>query len=160
MATKCHGAPIRTRMTFGVMSASCGLLAVMVWTSVGVGQEPREQEPREVESDTVQIYQREIFEYPSLNRRDPFLPLTAGQQLGPRFEDLQLSGVLYAPEVGSVATLTDTKTGKRYRTREGDSLGGIRVVAIRDDAVEFVITSFGVSRRETLRVSREKEQDG
>lgn len=118
------------------------------------------QQAEQAQIDTMKVYEREIFEYPSFDRRDPFLALTAGTAIGPRFEDLALVGVLFSPEAGSVANLTDVKTGKRYRTRAGDRLGDIRVVAIREDQVDFVITSFGVSRQETLRVTREKEQDG
>lgn len=106
--------------------------------------------------DTFPVYEREAFDYPVAGRRDPFRPLNAGQQIGPRFEDLALNGVLYAPQVGSVATLTDEKTGRRYRAREGEALGEVRVAAIRPTEVDFVITSFGVSRRETLRVKREE----
>ena len=83
-----------------------------------------------------------------------------GEQIGPRFDDLVLNGVLYNPAVGSVATMTDQKTGKRYRAREGDRLGEIRIAAIRAQEVDFVITSFGISRRETLRVERDKEIEG
>lgn len=106
------------------------------------------------------VYQREVFDYPSLGRRDPFRALNRGEQLGPRFQDLVLKGVLYNPAVGSVATLTDQKTGKRYRVREGDRLGEIRVAVIRAKEVDFVITSFGISRRETLWVETDKENEG
>ena len=111
-------------------------------------------------SDSTSIYEREIFAYPADGRRDPFRPLNAGEQLGPRFEDLTLNGVLYNPTIGSVATLTDGKTGKRYRARAGDALGDIRVIEIRPDEVIFEIASFGISRRESLRVTKDKEQDG
>ncbi|MFV1988231.1 MAG: hypothetical protein ACC682_13180 [Gemmatimonadota bacterium] len=103
------------------------------------------------------VYEREVFEYPSLGRRDPFRSLSAGEDLGPRFDDLRLSGVLFNQEVGSVATLLDESTGRRYRVREGESLGEARVIAIRIDEVDFLITSFGISRQETLRVKRDKE---
>jgi len=106
------------------------------------------------------VYEREIFTYPSLGRRDPFRALNAGDQVGPRFGNLNLAGVLYNPAIGSVATLVDEKSGRRYRTREGDMLGDVRVVAIRMDEVDFVITSFGISRRETLTVKKTKEIDG
>ncbi len=112
--------------------------------------------PAQTPAATAEVYEREVYDYPSLGRRDPFRPLNAGEQIGPRFEDLNLSGVLYNPAVGSVATLTDQKTGRRYRAREGESLGEVRIAAIRPDEVDFVITSFGVSRRETLRVKREE----
>lgn len=106
------------------------------------------------------VYEREVFTYPSLGRRDPFRPLNAGDQIGPRFSDLNLTGVLYNPAIGSVATLLDEKSGRRYRSREGDVLGDIRIAAIRIDEVDFVITSFGISRRETLTVKKTKEIDG
>jgi len=106
------------------------------------------------------VYEREVFDYPSMGRRDPFRPLNAGEQIGPRFEDLRVSGVLFNPEIGSVAMLTDAQHGRRYRVREGDTLGEVRVTAIRLDEVDFLITSFGVSRQETLRVKRDKESAG
>lgn len=106
------------------------------------------------------VYEREVFEYPSLGRRDPFRPLNEGDQIGPRFQDLRLSGVLFNQAVGSVATLTDERNGRRYRVREGDTLGEVRVVAIRTDEVDFLIVSFGIGRQETLRVKQEKESAG
>ncbi len=116
--------------------------------------------PTAAQTPVADVYEREVFTYPSLGRRDPFRPLNAGEQLGPRFENLTLSGVLFSPGLGSVATLTDRKTGRRYRAREGDVLGDIRVAAVRLDEVDFVITSFGISRRETLKVKRDKEIGG
>ena len=110
--------------------------------------------------DSSATYEREVFEYPAAGRRNPFLPLNAGQRVGPRFDDLQLNGVVFAPEAGSVATLTDQKTGRRYRVRVGERLGGeIRVAEIRVDAVTFVITSYGISRREVLRVKKDQEEE-
>lgn len=106
------------------------------------------------------VYEREAFEYPSLGRRDPFRALNAGERIGPQFDDLRLSGVLFNPSVGSVATLLDETTGRRYRVREGESLGEARIIAIRTDEVDFLITSFGISRQETLRVKRDKESVG
>ena len=146
---------VRGRRAVRSTSLVCGLFAVLVGSSAAGAQQADRAAP-----NTIDTYEREIFEYPSWNRRDPFLPLTAGAAIGPRFEDLRLVGVLFSPEAGSVANLTDVKTGKRYRSRAGERLGDIRIVAIREDQVDFVITSFGVSRQETLRVTREKEQDG
>ncbi len=145
----------------GRFSAQVAKLAGLAtaWLLFAAPPSVQAQEP-ESAADTISVYEREIFQYPMAGRRDPFYPLTAGQQIGPRFDDLQLNGVLYNPTVGSVATLTDRKTGKRYRTRTGDSLGDIRIVAIRAEEVDFLITSFGVSRRETLTVSKDKERQG
>ena len=41
-----------------------------------------------------------------------------------------------------------------------ESLGESRIIAIRTDEVDFLITSFGISRQETLRVKRDKESEG
>lgn len=101
-------------------------------------------------------YEREVFTYPAFDRRDPFQPLHLDTQAGPRFGDLTLAGVLYNPQLGSVAILTDRSTGRRYRARERDIIGTARVVRIRMEEVDFVITSFGVSRQETLRARRER----
>lgn len=106
------------------------------------------------------IYEREVFSYPAFDRRDPFQPLHLDTQVGPRFGDLTLVGVLYNPQLGSVAILTDRSTGRRYRARERDIIGTARVVRIRMEEVDFVITNFGVSRQETLRARRERGTGG
>lgn len=118
--------------------------------------------PSEVAAQTgpPPIYEREVFTYLALDRRDPFQPLHLDTQAGPRFGDLTLAGVLYNPQLGSVAILTDRSTGRRYRARERDTIGAARVVRIRMGEVDFVITSFGVSRQETLRARRERGSGG
>ena len=142
---------IRTRVS-GLSTPAFGLAMVFglaVSASAAAAQTP-----------VSTVYEREVFTYPSLGRRDPFRALNSGDQMGPRFADLNLTGVLYNPAIGSVATLVDETSGRRYRTREGDVLGDVRVAAIRSDEVDFVITSFGISRRETLTVKKTKEIDG
>jgi hypothetical protein len=105
------------------------------------------------------VIQRETFEYPSMGRRDPFAPLSAGEELGPRFEDLGLSGIIYSPERGSIVVLVDQATLRRYRVWEGDMIGGARLLAVKEKEAEFLVTVFGVSRRDTLRLkSQDKEQ--
>lgn len=108
----------------------------------------------------LRIFEREVYDYPGADRRDPFLPLNTGERIGPTFDDLRLTGVLFNPAVASVATLTDQKTRRRYRVREGDRLGEARILEIRPREVVFLITSYGISRREVLRVKQDKEQDG
>jgi len=112
-------------------------------------------------SDSVSVIRREVFTYPAGPRRDPFMPLNAGEQVGPRFEDLELSGIIYSPDAGSVAVLVDRATQRRYRVRGGDRLGAAEVVEIRPGEAVFLVSAFGVSRREILRVKkREKERGG
>lgn len=104
--------------------------------------------------------EREVFDYPAVDRRDPFEPLSTGDELGPRFEDLRLAGVIYSPDRGSIAILVDAATRRRYRVWEGDVIGGARLVTVHPDEAEFQVTIFGVSRRDTLRLkTQDKEQD-
>lgn len=84
-------------------------------------------------------YQREVFDYPSFDRRDPFRARPGGVTEGPRFENLVLSGVIYNPSVGSVAVLVDRATGRRHRVREGQRLGQMRIDSIRRSEVELLL---------------------
>lgn len=145
-----------TRGDFMTRGAVLAVSGAAVALALALSAKPAEAQTTPIAN----VYEREIFTYPSLGRRDPFRPLNAGEQIGPNFEDLTLSGVLFNPGIGSVATLTDRKTGRRYRAREGDVLGDVRVAAIRSGEADFVITSFGISRRETLTVKVDKETAG
>lgn len=104
------------------------------------------------------VLEREVFEYPSTGRRDPFAPLSAGDELGPRFEDLGLSGIIYSPERGSIVVLVDRATLRRYRVWEGDVIGGARLVSVKQTEAEFLVTVFGVSRRDTLRLKTQDKE--
>ncbi len=143
-----------------------GLLLTVILSapSRAAAQESGERSTQPAEASSVDqqtSVDRETFEYPAVARRDPFAPLSAGDELGPRFEDLNLSGIVYSPTTGSIAILTDRATGKRYRVWEGDVIGGGKLVRVRAAEVDFVVTAFGVSRQETLRLkSQDKEQGG
>jgi hypothetical protein len=107
------------------------------------------------------VLRREVFRYRAEGRRDPFAPLSAGTELGPRFEDLELAGIVFSPETGSIAIMFDRATRRRYRVWEGDVVGGAKLVRVRPAEVDFVVTAFGVSRQETLRLKdQDKEQGG
>lgn len=107
------------------------------------------------------VLRREVFRYRAEGRRDPFAPLSAGTELGPRFEDLELAGIVFSPETGSIAIMVDRATRRRYRVWEGDVVGGAKLVRVRPAEVDFVVTAFGVSRQETLRLKdQDKEQGG
>ena len=146
------------------LAASLFLVTILIVPTGGRAQETEDPPVRSTEASTVdrQIsVDRETFDYPAGTRRDPFQALSAGDELGPRFEDLNLSGVVYSPATGSIAILTDRATGKRYRVWEGDVIGGAKLVRVRAVEVDFVVTAFGVSRQETLRLkSLDKEQGG
>lgn len=104
------------------------------------------------------IYRRERFVYPANQRRNPFQSLLTLEDAGPQFEDLDLLGVIFGGHAGSVATLIDRTTNKRFRVRRGEMVGNARVVEIRPEEVVFSVTSFGITRSETLRIQKKKEE--
>ncbi len=104
----------------------------------------------EAAAPTVNI-DREVFSYSGMGRRDPYQSLMATGELRPLVSDLHLTAVAFDP-VGrnSVAILRDLTTQAQYRVRVGQTLGRLRVSAIRQKAVIFSIDEFGFSRQETL----------
>jgi hypothetical protein len=125
-------------------------------------QEGESDSATEVErAQSAPTLERETFSYDAEGRRDPFRPLEAGDELGPRFEDLELSGIIYSPSAGSVVVLVDRSTERRYRVWEGDVVGGAQLLDVTPNEAVFVVTVFGVSRQETLRFKNtDKEQGG
>jgi len=104
-------------------------------------------------------YERDQFEYSGRGRRNPFRPLTTVGRQGPRFEDLEVAGIVFNPEVGSVAVIADRMSERRFRLREGERVGTARVVEIRPGEVVFAISTFGANRQAVLRVKKEREQE-
>ncbi|HYC77032.1 MAG TPA: hypothetical protein VEI02_05330 [Planctomycetota bacterium] len=109
-------------------------------------------------ADTVKlVFDREVFGYAGAGRRDPFTPLTGkgAAAMGPRFQDLKLTGVIYVPGDGraSVATVEDAD-GKKYRVRRGDVVGNTRIVDIGARRVVVIVQNFGLERREVLDIQR------
>jgi hypothetical protein len=93
---------------------------------------------------------RETFTYESDNRRDPFLSLMRTGDLRPMVSDLRLVAVIYDPAGRSVAILRDLQTKEQYRVRVGQTLGRMRVNAIRPQQVIFTIEEIGMTRQEAL----------
>ena len=159
--------PVTVRLArVGAMVAA--LAAVAVTPGTGRAQQPGQGQTADTtaaasgqSSQGVALdYRREVFHFPS-GIRNPFEPVRAGEALGPRFEDLELAGVIYNETLGSVAVLLDRTTGKRYRVHEGERLGQARVQQIRPGEVSFVVSGFGQSRTEVLRVKKQdKETSG
>lgn len=137
---------------------------------VAVAQAPTGQgaPPDRARPDSVELRaEREVFAYPSFDRRNPFKPLT-GAEGGPRFEQMKLTGIIYSSEAGrSVATLAAgggteiTEAGSRQirgrsaRLRAGERWGNVRIVAIRQDRIVVDVEEFGLAeRREMLLPTR------
>jgi hypothetical protein len=121
--------------------------------------------PPPPQQDSVELKaEREIFAYPSFERRNPFKPLTAAEG-GPRFEMMRLQGIIYSREPGrSVATLTagggsrttqagvQAVRGQSARLRVGQRWGNVRVVEIRPDRIIVDVEEFGLAERREMRL--------
>lgn len=98
--------------------------------------------------------EREVFEYQSGGRRDPYKSLMSSSDVRPLLSDLRLTAVAFDPDGNnSVAILRDTFSKQQYRIRVGQQLGRLRVAAIRQRTVQFTIEEFGFNRQETLALS-------
>lgn len=100
------------------------------------------------------VFNREVFNYPSAGRRDPFSSLIETGDIRPMLQDLQVVAITLSPnERQSVATLKDVSSDEIYRVRVGSVFGRLRVVAIRQRDVVLSIDEFGNTRQETLSIT-------
>ncbi len=112
------------------------------------------------------VLRREVFTYPSFERRNPFVPLTS-VDAGPRFDQMQLTGIMFdeldpaasiaviaadvtrsgtaapaaAPEGGAEQPVF---TGQVRRLRAGERWGNVRVVRVEAERVVVDVNNFGV----------------
>lgn len=101
---------------------------------------------------------REVFVY-SGGTRDPFVSLLDQASVGPELPDLNLVAVYvdHGNTARNVAVLRERVTNRRYSLHEGDRIGRLQVLAIREREVTFLIDDFGVERRETLALRKSQE---
>jgi hypothetical protein len=136
-----------TVRAFGFLAAAALLLP-----TVAEAQNPP---PPERPLETELVFDREVFQYPSFTRRNPFRPLLASDAGGPRFERLTLIGIVYSDDPSqSVAVLstgglsiaedgtTQPIAGDAHYLKVGQSVGNTTVRAIHRDRVDVVVTEF------------------
>lgn len=135
--------------------------------SPAVAAQQTEAPPPDAQSlqeDTVQlVFEREVFSYPSHARRNPFRQLTGVGDMGPRFEQLSLLGVIVSSAPGgSVALLgvagAEQASERTQRLRVGDRLGNVRVLAIRPREIDVEVEEFGLRERATMQLRRSAPQ--
>jgi hypothetical protein len=138
--------------------AACGEAPDATAQGAPAGQTP----PPSASADTFQlVFEREVFNYPSFQRRNPFAPLT-GDESGPRFEEVELQMViLFQDGPGSIATLAarggtaqQRAAARTWRVREGDVIGNMRIVAIRLREVVIEVDEFGQRETRVLELRR------
>ncbi len=95
--------------------------------------------------------QREVFDYSSGGRRDPYKSLMSTSDVRPLLSDLQLAVVVLDPTGNnSIAFLRDDFSKTKYRVKVGQQIGRLRVSAIKQKEVQFTVEEFGFNRIETL----------
>jgi len=113
------------------------------------------------------VFRREVFNYPSYERRNPFKALVGTGEGGPRFEELRLLGILKSPNPDlSVALLVAGPANegsggsvlqRTYRVREGQTLGNTRILEIQESKVIVEVTDFGVTEQRELALQQPAE---
>lgn len=148
---------INLRM-LGIALASGAALAVPATLAAQDPQPPPPPPP----ANTELVFEREIFQYPSFTRRNPFRPLLAAEG-GPRFEQLSLIGLIYSNNPAeSVAVLSTGGVqvnedgtlspidGDAYYVRVGERVGNVTVRQILRDRVEVTVTEFDEQLSRTM----------
>jgi len=123
---------------------------------------PDTVEARALPDSVTLVFEREVFLYPQYQRRDPFAPLISGAEAGPRYEGLQLLGVIYStsPEKSVVLfgprpeQTSDPAVMRTYRMRRGDKLGNIRILQIQETRVVVEIEEFGMREQRIMQLQR------
>lgn len=149
----------RMHLLAAVLVAGFALLA----PAEARAQDPQPAPPPAPAGDTELVFEREVFDYPSFTRRNPFRPLVGVAGGGPRFEQLNLIGIVYSPDPAqSVAVLStggvqvaadgtmSAVAGDAHYLKVGDTIGNVTIVEIRRDAVVVDVQVFDSVEREIM----------
>ena len=139
--------------------ASCLLLNSL--PDAAQAQQPQQPPPGRPQEPEL-VFEREIFQYPAFQRRNPFVPLE-GAEGGIRFEQLSLIGIMYSPDptasvailsTGGVTVAEDGTTapveGDAYNVKVGQTIGNTTIREIQRDRVIVDVTEFGLTDRRTM----------
>jgi hypothetical protein len=112
------------------------------------------------------VFEREVYSYPTYERRNPFRPLVGAQGNGPRFEQIRLRGVIWSAEprrsialfgmAGASAAPDTTGLPTTRRLHVGESWGNMRVTEIQKDRVVVSVEEFGLSESKVLELTRRR----
>jgi len=116
------------------------------------------------------VFDREVFDYPTYERRSPFRPLVGDTDSGPRFEQVRLRGIIWSADPArSVALFSGAPTaggaggaisaGTR-RLRRGETWGNMRLVEIQQNRVVVDVNEFGLTERRVLELTRRRAEGG
>jgi hypothetical protein len=146
-----------------------GLLAVMRAPLAAQGTPADSAAGGAPAAPTEMVFDREVFEYPSFDRRSPFRSLVGDTDSGPRFEQVRLRGIIWSADPArSVALFSGAPAqgagagaplGTR-RLRRGEEWGNMRVVEIQQDRVVVDVNEFGLTERRVLELTRRRAEGG
>lgn len=110
------------------------------------------------------VFEREVFSYPTFERRNPFVRVLSGSEGGPRFEELQLIGVIFSPNPDLSIALFGPRGGgeetgqqsarRAFRARRGDQLGNVRILEIQMTYVVVEVEEFGMTEQRIMELQR------
>ncbi len=107
--------------------------------------------PPQPQSGDELVLTREVFSFPAFARRNPFRALLSDDERGPRFEQVDLSLILYSPErQRSVAVLSLTGEGNRGQATAQGAPQGVVQGAVTDSTMAVDVTILGQPSRRLL----------
>jgi hypothetical protein len=134
-------------------------------TPPGQGQQAAQQPPAQ-QQPTELVFEREVFTYPTFQRRNPFHPLSGGTQGGPRFEQLRVVGIIYSDDPSASVAVLGTSTveysedastvsvqpGQSWYLKVGQSVGNVRIVEIHREQVVVEVEEFGLTEQKIMQL--------
>ena len=130
---------------------------------------PEGAQPPPPAEETELVFEREVFQYPSFTRPNPFLALD-GESSGPRFEQLSVIGIMHSQtpsasvavlSTGGVSVAEDGTVspvdGDAYYLRVGQRIGNVTIVEIHPERVVVDVEEFGLMDRRTLVFNSRRE---
>jgi hypothetical protein len=126
--------------------------------------------PRRVTTANL-VSEREVFNYPRYQRRNPFSPLLIGDEAGPRFEEIELMMVIFSADPSRSVAMFGPKGGVtnlegaaaqaaaalNYRVRRGDRMGNVRILEIQRTRVVVEVEEFGLTEQRIMELRRPGE---
>jgi hypothetical protein len=161
-------------MTLSRILGHAGLLALLLVAAPLAAQEP--QPPADSAqggppaAPTELVFEREVYTYPTYERRNPFRPLVGAQGSGPRFEQVRLRGIIWSADpqrsvalfgmAGQQAQPDTSGIPTTRRLRVGESWGNMRVTEIQKERVVVSVEEFGLSEQKVLELTRQRRGGG
>ena len=151
---------------FPLVLIMAGALAALGPNWVGaqvppVAAQGQAQVPQGPPIETTLVFDREVFTYPRFERKDPFFPLVNQDDSGPRFEEIQLTGVIFSPNpdlsvalFGPRGESGEGRIAQTYRVRRGDRIGNVRILEIQLTRVVVSVDEFGETQTHVLELQR------